>query len=111
MPDEDIKQAMYRALVERVLNGEGRASAEQRIRAFGNVGLAAPLDALVGKVVTRPVRVTEADFAAAKAAGFSEDQIFELVVCAAVGESTRLYESGLATLAEIVPEGRPADAT
>jgi alkylhydroperoxidase family enzyme len=101
MPDRDIKQATYRALVERVLNGEGSASTEQRVRAFGDVGLAAPLDALVGKVVARPTRVTDADFAAAKAAGFSEDQLFELVVCAAVGQSTRLYEAGLATLAEV----------
>ncbi|HWG25530.1 hypothetical protein [Actinospica sp.] len=106
MPDQDIKQATYRALVERVLNGEGSASAEQRVRAFGDVGLAAPLDALVGKVVARPTRVTEADFAAAKAAGFSEDQLFELVVCAAVGQSTRLYEAGLATLAEVTAEGK-----
>jgi hypothetical protein len=26
--------------------------------------------------------------------GLSEDQLFELVVCAAVGQSTRLYEAG-----------------
>lgn len=30
----------------------------------------------------------------------SEDQIFELVVCAAIGESTRQYESALEALAE-----------
>lgn len=104
MPDVDRKQAAYRALVERVLNGEGRASAEQRVCAFGNAGLAPPLDALVGKVVGRPTQVADADFAAAKAAGFSEDQLFELVICAAVGQSTRLYEGGLATLAEATAE-------
>ena len=105
MPDEDKKRAAHRALVDRVLNGEGRASAQQRASAFDNDGLAPPLDALIGKVVDRPVRVAEADFAAAKASGLSEDQLFELVVCAAVGQSARLYEAGLAALAEATGNG------
>jgi hypothetical protein len=97
----DEKRAAHRALVDSVLKGEGRASAEQRARAFASDGLdPPPLGALIGKVATRPVRVTDADFAAAKAAGFSEDQLFELVICAAVGASTRMYEAGLAALAE-----------
>jgi alkylhydroperoxidase family enzyme len=96
--DEDKKQALHQALVDRVLNGEGRASAQQRAQAFRNEGLPPPVDALVDKVVTRPA---EADLAAAKASGLSEDQIFELVVCAAVGQSARLYAAGLAALAEV----------
>jgi hypothetical protein len=100
MPDEDKKRAAYRALVDRVLNGEGRASAELRASAFGNAGLPPPLDVLIGKVATTPGQVTDADFAAAQASGFSEDQLFELVVSAAVGQSARLYEAGLAALAE-----------
>jgi len=97
--DEDKERAAYRALVDRVLTSDGRASAEQRARAFGNDGLAPPLDALIDKVANRPAQVTDADFAAAKASGFGEDQLFELVICAAVGQSTRLYEAGLAALA------------
>ncbi|WP_202896123.1 hypothetical protein [Actinopolymorpha pittospori] len=91
--------------MDRVLNGEGRASAEQRAGAFGNEGLSPPLDALIGKVVGGPVQVSEADLAAAKASGFSEDQLFELVICAAVGHSARLYEAGLAALAEATGNG------
>jgi alkylhydroperoxidase family enzyme len=102
---EDKERAAYRALVDRVLTGDGRASAEQRARAFGNDGLAPPLDALIDKVANRPAQVTDADFAAAKASGFSEDQLFELVICAAVGQSTRLYEAGLAALAEATVSG------
>jgi alkylhydroperoxidase family enzyme len=105
VPDEDKKRTAHRALVDRVLNGEGRASAEQRARAFSNDGLSPPLRELIGKVATRPTQVTEADFAAAKAVGFSEDQLFELVVCAAVGQSARLYEAGLAALAEATVNG------
>ena len=105
MPEEDRKRAAFRSLVERVRTGPGTADLEQRAGAFGNGGLAPPLDALIGKVATRPGEVTEADFAAAKAAGYTEDQLFELVVCAAVGESSRLYEAGLAALAEATGDG------
>jgi alkylhydroperoxidase family enzyme len=110
MPDDDKKRAAYQALVDRILHGEGKASTEQRARAFRNDGLTPPLDALVGKVATQPTQVTDADFAAAKAAGYSEDQLFELVICAAVGQSARLYDAGLAALAEAAGSGRPGHA-
>ena len=100
MPDEDKKRATYQALVDRVLNGEGSASREQRGRAFSNAELPPPLHALTEKVATRPTQVTDADFAAAKASGVTEDALFELVVCAAVGQSARLYDAGLAALTE-----------
>jgi hypothetical protein len=102
VPAEDRKRAAYRALQDRILNGAGRASPEQRARAFGNAGLSQPLDGLLGKVATQPTQVTDADFAAARAAGFSEDELFELVICAAVGQSARLYDAGLAGLADAV---------
>jgi hypothetical protein len=105
VPDEDKKRAAHRALVDRVLHGEGRASAEQRASAFSNDGLPPPLHALIDKVATRAGQVNDADFAAAKASGFSEDQLFELVICAAVGQSARLYETGLAALAQATPDG------
>jgi hypothetical protein len=103
--DDDQKRAMYQALVDRVRDGPGRAPAELRARAFGNDGLPPPLDALIGQVATRPAQVTEADFAAAQAAGYSEDQLFELVVCAAVGQAARRYDAGLAALAEATGGG------
>jgi hypothetical protein len=58
---EDNKRAAYRALEDRIVNGEGRASPEQRARAFGNAGLSPPLDGPLGKVATRPAQVTDAD--------------------------------------------------
>lgn len=105
MPEEDKKRAAFRALVDRVLTGPGTAAPEERARAFGNEGLGSPLDELIGKVATRPAEVSEADFAAAKAAGCTEDQLFELVVCAAVGQSDRLYDAGLAALADAAEDG------
>jgi hypothetical protein len=104
VPTDDKKRAAYRALEDRILNGEGRASPEQRAGAFSNAGLPPPLDGLVSKVATRPTEVTDADFAAAQAAGASEDELFELVICAAVGQSGRLYDAGLAALADAVAD-------
>ena len=111
MPDEDKKRAAHRALVDRVLNGEGRSSQEQRARAFTGSDIRPPLDALIGKVATRPAQITDADYAAAQAAGFSEDQLFELVICAAVGQSARLYEAGLAALDEATANGEADNAS
>jgi hypothetical protein len=99
---EDNKRAAFRALQDRIVNGAGRAAPEQRARAFNNVGLSPPLDGLVGKVAVGPTQITDADFAAARAAGSSEDELFELVICAAVGQSARLYDAGLAALADAV---------
>ena len=53
-------------------------------------------------MATRPSEVTDADFAAPLAAGFSEDELFEMVTCAAVGQSARMYDVGLAALAAAV---------
>lgn len=100
MLPEDKKRAAFRALEERILDGPGQASAEQRARAFGDVGLSAPLGGLVDKVATKPTQVTDADFVVARAAGFGDDELFELVICAAVGQSARMYDAGLAALAD-----------
>jgi alkylhydroperoxidase/carboxymuconolactone decarboxylase family protein YurZ len=88
------------ATEQRILTGAGTAPADLRRNAFENTDLQEPLSSLVDKVATRSFQVTDADFAAALSAGFTEDQLFELVICAAVGASSRLYQAGLAALAE-----------
>ena len=97
-PDAD-KEALVNAIEQRILRGPGMAAPELRANAFERSGLPEPLAALVDKVAKRSFQVTDADFAATLRAGFSEDQLFELMICAAVGESTRLYQAGLAALA------------
>lgn len=86
------------AVVERVLGGPGSATTEQRRAAFENHGVAEPARALVDKVANHAWKVTDEDVAAAKAAGLSDDEIFELVVAAALGQSTRQLDAGLAAL-------------
>jgi alkylhydroperoxidase family enzyme len=100
----DKTRRLHAALVTRILEGEGHAPQVQRRAAFDNEGLTPPLSALVDKVALQPVRVTDDDVAAVHASGVSEDQIFELVVCAAVGQATRQYEAALEALAAATTE-------
>jgi alkylhydroperoxidase family enzyme len=94
----------HRALVRRILEGDGRATHAQRRAAFDNSGLTGPLRTLTDKVAKHAYRVTDDDIAAARSSGVTEDQIFELAVSAAVGQATRQYETALAAL-EAATEG------
>jgi hypothetical protein len=97
---QDEKRAAHRALVDGVLYGSGTTTAEQRAAAFHNVAADRAWQPLLGKVVTGAAGITDVDFDLARAGGLSDDQLFELVIAAAVGQSTRMYESGLAALDE-----------
>ena len=94
VPDE--KRAAFQILVDRVLRGPGETTTEQRAEAFENPGA----DPLLGKVATDPTEIADADFAAARSAGLGDDQVFELVIAAAVGQATRMYDAALAALDE-----------
>jgi hypothetical protein len=86
------------ALITRILEGHGRASHAQRRAAFDNAGLAEPLSTLIDRVAKRADTVTDEDIVAVRTSGLSEDQIFELVVCAAIGQATRQYDTACAAL-------------
>ena len=93
----DIRRAQ-KALVRRILEGDGNASQSDRRAAFNNTGLAEPLGTLVDKVAKHAYRVTDEDITAAKVSGLSEDQVFEIILCAAIGQATRQYETAFAAL-------------
>src|SRR5947209_923991 len=93
----NIRQAR-KALTSRILEGDGKASPTERRAAFNNSGLAKPAGTLVDKVAKHAYRVTDQDIAAARESGLSEDQVFEIVVCAAIGEATRQYDTALEAL-------------
>jgi hypothetical protein len=93
----DIGKAR-KAVVTRVLEGDGAASRAQRHAAFANTSLEGPVGILIENVAKHAYKVTDEMVAAARTSGLSEDQIFELVVCAALGEATRQYETALAAL-------------
>jgi hypothetical protein len=104
MPAVDKKRTAHQVLVTRVLEGDGRASPAARRAAFDDAGLTQPLRTLIDKVAKRPTQVTNEDVATVEASGLSEDQIFELVICAAIGQATRQYETALEALAEAMTE-------
>ena len=85
---------LRKAAVERALHGPGKASGDARRAAFDNTSATA----LVAKVAKNAWKITDEDIAAAKHAGLSEDEIFELVVCAAYGQATRQLEAALAAV-------------
>jgi hypothetical protein len=93
----DITQAR-KVLVARILEGDGRASHAQRRAAFDNAGLAEPLSTLINKLTKHAYKVTDEDIAAAREAGLSEDQVFEIAVCAAVGQAARQYDAAVVAL-------------
>jgi hypothetical protein len=86
------------ALIRRILEGDGKAPPSERSAAFNRTDIAAPVGTLIDKVAEHAYRVTDEDIAAAKLSGLSEDQIFELVVCAAIGQGTRQYDAAVAAL-------------
>ena len=57
------------------------------------------LEAYLELVRQQAYRITDEDVAAAKAAGHSEDEIFEQTVSAAVAEGLRRLEAGLGAMA------------
>lgn len=97
-----------KVLVTRILEGDGKASHALRRAAFDNAGLAEPLNRLIDKVARHAYRVTDEDMTASRTSGLSEDQIFEMVVCAAIGQASRQYDKALAALEVATEEERDA---
>jgi hypothetical protein len=79
----DIRRAR-KALVRRILEGDGKASPSERRAAFNLSGLAGPL---VDKVAIEAYLVSDEDINAARASGFREDQIFEAQAVVVSGRS------------------------
>ena len=88
----------HRALIARILEGDGTVSRSHRRAAFDNAGLSEPLRTLSDKVARHAYKVTDEDIVAARESGLNEDQIFEIVVCAAVGEAARQQDKARAAL-------------
>ncbi len=98
-------QQLYQRLIDRVLKGKGKSTVQQRQAAFNNTDLPQAVNPLINKVAHEAYKVTDNDIASAKATGIGEDQLFELIICGAIGQASRQYESGLAALAEAIKEG------
>lgn len=76
-----------------------RAAILHAARGDGDAPVAPLLAAFVDKVIERAYTVTDADVDALRAAGLSEDAIFEAVVAIAVGAGLARLDAGMAALA------------
>jgi alkylhydroperoxidase family enzyme len=95
-----------------VLTGEGetdeslRRAVAQRADTFGGgpgpkPDLPLVVAGYVDKIATTPYKVLDEDIEHLKAAGYSEDAIFEITVSAALGSAMARIERGLAALREV----------
>ncbi|HEU5200369.1 MAG TPA: hypothetical protein VFU32_12075 [Ktedonobacterales bacterium] len=91
-------------LEQTVLAGPGQLAAEvRRAAAFSGV-LPAELAAYVRNVSQHAYKVTDEEVAALLRAGYSEDQLFELTVSAALGAGLARLKAGQAALEQASPE-------
>jgi alkylhydroperoxidase family enzyme len=94
------------ALERRITEGPGTVPAEQRRAAAdakpveGSAALAAYLE----KVRKHAYKVTDEEVAALRAAGATDDELFELTVAAAFGAAKERLGAGLAAVATVYEE-------
>ena len=102
----DAVRRLREDVVERAVRGSAMATEPVRRAAFDNRDVDARARGLIEKVARHAWKVSDADVAATKAAGFSEDEIFELTICAALGQATRQLDAALAALNKAEERGK-----
>jgi hypothetical protein len=95
---EDAHGVLRDKLLTTAYGGPGETSAEQRRAVAKRDGVPDDLATLVDKIHDNPFKVLDEDLAESKQ-HYSEDALFELIVCAALGASQQRYEAGMRTLA------------
>lgn len=92
-PHAELRDRVHRS----VLDGPGHADPALRRAAADGAGLPAELQGLVDKIRHHAYTVTDEDLARLKTA-YDDDQLFEIVVSAALGASRTRLAAGLAAL-------------
>lgn len=95
-------EARFRALVEAlrtaVYDGPGAVAAEVRRAAGSRTGVPAAWAGYVDRVHDASYRIGDGDIEALRAAGHSEEEIFEVTVAAATGAALHRLQCGLRAL-------------
>jgi alkylhydroperoxidase family enzyme len=86
-------------LGRRIRRQDGTLDGKVREAAARGDGVPSELQAYVQKVRTRAYTVTDEDVERIRAAGYSEDQVFELTVAAAYGAAIDRLRSGMEAMA------------
>ena len=84
-------------VLRNVLHGPGESEPELRAGAADGSGLPADLSALVDKIHRHAYKVSDDDIARVRAR-YGDDQMFEIIVSAALGASRRRLLAGLEAL-------------
>jgi alkylhydroperoxidase family enzyme len=95
----DPHAAARDAVLRSVLDGPGETDPSLRYAAAEGVGAPDDLRALVEKIHQHAYRVTDEEIAALQGK-YGEDQLFEIIVSAAVGASRQRLMAGLRALEE-----------
>jgi hypothetical protein len=94
-PHADMRDRVFRT----VLDGPGASDPAIRRAAAAGTGSPADLQALVDKIHRHAYQVTDEDVARLGVT-YGDDQLFEIIVSAAVGASRQRLFAGLAALEE-----------
>jgi hypothetical protein len=86
-------------VLAQVLQGPGESDPALRQAAAENAGLSGELRDLIAKVHAHAYKVTDADIARLQSA-YGDDQLFEIIVSAALGASRKRLMAGLDALAK-----------
>lgn len=97
---------MVEALTRRTLDGPGEVEAELRREVAeytvdltpGKTAIPRNLLPYVSKVAMHSYKVTDVDINQLKAAGYREDELYELTICAALGAGLARLNHGLELL-------------
>ena len=94
----DPHAAHLQRLVDAVLEGPGELDPKVRLAAAEGSSVPEALRGYLDKVRRHAYKVTDEDVAALGAAGYSQDQIFEVTVSCALGTCLRRLEAGLSAI-------------
>jgi len=93
----DPNAALRNEVIARVLDGAGVAAPSQRHIAFEGKGAPPELQALIDKIEAHAYKVTDNDLRQLQER-YSDDELFELIVAAALGASERRLLAGMEAL-------------
>lgn len=93
--DGNLHRLEVAELMQAVLGESGATERSTRDAAFRAEPLPHALEAFAAKVRRDSARITDGDIARLRANGYSEDDIFEVTIAAALGASARALEAGL----------------
>ncbi|HEX2053979.1 MAG TPA: hypothetical protein VHJ78_09685 [Actinomycetota bacterium] len=99
-PRQDLLGEAWAALRSSVLDSAGALAPSIRHEIYGGLPVKGAMGPFLDAVRRNPTGLGRPDVDTVKAAGHSEDEIFEATLAAALGEADRVLQAGLRVLPE-----------